>query len=640
MEKLWRKQVNLEVGGYTYEIEQWDGDSYPLEGDFLAIDTETEPLVPGEPAVPVLMQVCSQAQKKIHLIRAELIGKYLDLLEKHRVETELVFHNAPFDLEVLGILRRDWLVAQVDSGRITDTGLRYLLSEYEKGALAARWGLDYVAAKLLKIEISKEESLRLSFRAGEPLTALQIQYAALDAAVTAQIRLRLPDPYPTEWIQVRGFVALHQIGNNGMKVDEEYLEALKNDIQQRADVDMKLLNSFKYYPGMTGNQKILQHVLENIEKRGMAYGQVTEAFPRTEKREQIQKSEDLVRCFSGQVHPFIVALINYDHLNKLLETYCGNTGMGVDGRVHPFFQPLMRTGRTSCRSPNLQNIPTKEGIRGIYVAASGRVLFCVDYSQIELCCLAQHCLKKHGESKMAEIINAGEDLHSWFGEKIRASGEEVEGLNYRQIAKAANFGFPGGLGAKTFQHYARGYGIMITVEQSADLRELWLKTFPEMDEHLHPDLDSRYSYTDEDTERYLASTYMGRKKGRSSFCAACNYPFQGLAADGAKLALWQIYKLERKSNFRVVNFVHDEVIVELLEDDKLQKNIKLIQAAMVYGMQRVCPDILVKTEGALMYRWDKAAKPVHDEVGNLLVWTGKSSLEAEIEVQPIEEELE
>jgi hypothetical protein len=54
-------------------------------------------------------------------------------------------------------------------------------------------------------------------------------------------------------------------------------------------------------------------------------------------------------------------------------------------------------------------------------------------------------------------------------------------------------------------------------------------------------------------------TLTGRLRAKASYCARHNCVFQGLAADGAKLALWRLWC----SGYRVVNFVHDEVLLEM-----------------------------------------------------------------------------
>lgn len=56
-----------------------------------------------------------------------------------------------------------------------------------------------------------------------------------------------------------------------------------------------------------------------------------------------------------------------------------------------------------------------------------------------------------------------------------------------------------------------------------------------------------------------AFTLTGRVRGGCSYTQQRNTPFQGLAADGAKLALWRLLA----AGFRVLAFIHDEIIVEL-----------------------------------------------------------------------------
>lgn len=56
-----------------------------------------------------------------------------------------------------------------------------------------------------------------------------------------------------------------------------------------------------------------------------------------------------------------------------------------------------------------------------------------------------------------------------------------------------------------------------------------------------------------------AFTLTGRVRGGCTYTQQRNTPFQGLAADGAKLALWRLLA----AGFRILAFVHDEIIVEL-----------------------------------------------------------------------------
>ena len=47
-------------------------------------------------------------------------------------------------------------------------------------------------------------------------------------------------------------------------------------------------------------------------------------------------------------------------------------------------------------------------------------------------------------------------------------------------AKAANFGYPGGLGIDTFIQFSKGYGLDINTSQAQTLKDTWFEAFPEM----------------------------------------------------------------------------------------------------------------------------------------------------------------
>jgi hypothetical protein len=66
-------------------------------------------------------------------------------------------------------------------------------------------------------------------------------------------------------------------------------------------------------------------------------------------------------------------------------------------------------------------------------------------------------------------------------------------------------------------------------------------------------------------DREPVFTLTGRLRANASYCARHNTVFQGLAADGAKLALWLLWR----AGYRIVNFIHDEVLIEIPVDSRL-----------------------------------------------------------------------
>jgi DNA polymerase-1 len=275
-----------------------------------------------------------------------------------------------------------------------------------------------------------------------------------------------------------------------------------------------------------------------------------------------------------------------------------------------------------------------------------------DYAFIELVTLAQTCLDRYGQSKLAEAINAGLDPHldmaasllgiSYADAKRRADEPAIKAA--RQAAKAYNFGFPGGLGPAKMVDYARiAYGIEMTPEEAKKRREDWYDKWPEMRRY-HADIGR--ACENEERETTVVQDVSGRVRGGCNFTAASNSYFQGRTADGAKRAGWYLarecyladpYPNDQKHvamglslrdgrrcssplfGCRTVAFVHDEFIVEAPRAVAPQAA-KRLGDVMILGMREYVPQVTVKVETVLVERWYKGAKPVHDANGNLAVW--------------------
>lgn len=57
----------------------------------------------------------------------------------------------------------------------------------------------------------------------------------------------------------------------------------------------------------------------------------------------------------------------------------------------------------------------------------------------------------------------------------------------------------------------------------------------------------------------VSCTLTGRVRGKVGYCDGANNPFQGLASDGAKVALWRLLY----AGYNVKAFVHDEVLIDV-----------------------------------------------------------------------------
>jgi DNA polymerase I-like protein with 3'-5' exonuclease and polymerase domains len=332
--------------------------------------------------------------------------------------------------------------------------------------------------------------------------------------------------------------------------------------------------------------------------------------------------------------PVLCDYADYSSLAKVVSTDLPILLKGVDKPIQTRFEPLLETGRTSSSKPNIQNIKRLAGMRECFRPRAGRVYVDADYGMLELCTWAQTCLWLLERSRLAEVLNAGQDPHLDFAAQIlgityeeakarrKAGDKEVE--QRRLVAKVGNFGFPGGLGAETFVDYAASsYKVHLTIEQARDLKKFWLTQWPEARDYF----DYIASQEQGDTGKVSLQRYVtGSWRSGMSYTVACNDPFQSL---GATAATWAGYDLARACyherehvlfGSRPVNFIHDQYLVEVLDDDRAHDRAMAVASIMVAAAKRAIPDVTPKVEPLLCRYWSKDAKAVYRE-GRLVPWS-------------------
>ena len=98
-----------------------------------------------------------------------------------------------------------------------------------------------------------------------------------------------------------------------------------------------------------------------------------------------------------------------------------------------------------------------------------------------------------------------------------------------------------------------------------------------------------------------ACTLSGRLRGHVNFTQRANTPFQGLAADGNKLALFRLLR----AGYQVCGFIHDEALVLIPHGADYTAAVHQVQQILADAMQELCPDIPIATEYLLADRWYK-----------------------------------
>ena len=127
-------------------------------------------------------------------------------------------------------------------------------------------------------------------------------------------------------------------------------------------------------------------------------------------------------------HPIVPLLLKYREYPVVYNTFIvGTTEKMRDGRIYPEFRVNGTKGaRISHCNPNMGNIPTKGGIKGIFIPDEGYEFSELDYAQLEVCIEAHLTQDKN----LLDIVCNGASKHD-----ITAHGLGIP----RPLAKTVNF---------------------------------------------------------------------------------------------------------------------------------------------------------------------------------------------------------
>lgn len=597
----------------------------------IAIDTETHLIKPGMLA-PKLVCVSWAAQAGEVLLDAkEGIRFVRKLLEGHDL---IIGHNIAYDFGVLaaedpGLL--PLIFKAYADGRIADTKVRQMLIDIAQGTLKYRPNPDGEGdvpagnslADCVKLwlgrELPKNGTWRLSYAKLDGVPIIDwpeeaVRYATDDAKATLAVYEAQAAKFgeiTNEADQVRAAWALHLMSVWGVRTDAAAVAQLEKELTaEQAAVRASLAPSGIFRKNGTKDLKVIR---ERV-KTALADPPLTETGEVSTAAETLESTGD----------PHLRELSLSLKGAKVLSTYMAPLKRASEAPLCANYNVLLETGRTSCSKPNMQNPPRAGMVRTCFVPRAGHLFCAVDYDTLELRALAQVCLStpEVGYSRMAEAVRAGEDLHLNLAaellgldkataiERYKAGDKEVE--EARQLAKAANFGFPGGLGPATFIEYARGnYRLNIDLATAQRLRENWFRAWPEMQNYFQY-IAGIVGSLGEGVVQQLRS---GRVRGGVTFTKCANGFFQGLAADGAKQALWDVAReayLDTSSPLygtRPVIFMHDEIVAEVPEEGASEAAGRLAEV-MRLAMSKWIPDVPITCSPVLMRRWFKGAKPV------------------------------
>jgi DNA polymerase I-like protein with 3'-5' exonuclease and polymerase domains len=187
-------------------------------------------------------------------------------------------------------------------------------------------------------------------------------------------------------------------------------------------------------------------------------------------------------------HPVVEAYKKYTKTNKLVTSFGRKMYEYIepDGRIHSNFNQLVPTGsRMSSSRPNMQQAPSTERYRSMFIPAADSKWVDSDYASAELFISAY----LSGEKVLMDAIEKGYDLHSFsalqiFGQIWLDAGGEAEPVGkpatkeankMRGQSKSLSFSLLYGTGVVSFSENCG-----ITVNEGKILMKKYYDTFPQL----------------------------------------------------------------------------------------------------------------------------------------------------------------
>jgi hypothetical protein len=643
----------------------------------LAIDSETHKIQDGLLAPPIVCLSFYHPGRAAWVQTPDQSFDYLRALLENPDEV-LCGANIAYDF---GCIAARWpellpaIFAKYDRGEVHDVLIAATLDFIAKGLLRDGIIIDPRTQSHLRHPVSKKQVFRFSLETVTDLycgrsdakkndfwrmryallekTPLSewppeaIQYPKDDVINTydvAQVQLERCKNLHNLSAQCRAAFAAHLGAMWGIRTDPKAVVDLGVALRFQYEADKAMYQGYGFF--REDGSKDTKLIAERVTKAFNGAPPTTETGKVSISREALEDSgDDLLEGFAG-----------VSKTKKLVETYLPFVESGTRAPINIKPNILLATGRASYEGL-IQLLPRKGGVRECFVARPGTVFCSCDYAAIELSALAQVCLDLGIDSKLAKAINEGRDPHCIMGADLVNTdydtffkGRKGEFAEPRQAAKAANFGYPGMMGAVKFVQAKRREGLRVCqmmrgdgaecgaekitiwkgrdytptcrdcVEGAEKLRQTYLSTWTEMPEYFNKVTALN------DAQGGVKQHRSNRFRGDLTAPQAANTLFQGLAADGAKRALWLITEecyLDSSSPLfgsRVVIFAHDEFILEMPEERAHEAAMRQVEL-QIAGMREFIPDVKVSTEPALMRTWQKAAEPQYEK-GKLVPWAG------------------
>jgi DNA polymerase-1 len=567
----------------------------------LGLDTETTDL---DPLTSRLRLIQLAAPDKVFIVdldafrngdfsKSEALAPLRRLLADPRPIK--IAHNAKFDAK---FIKHN---LGVDLGGLFDTLLASQL--VSAGDIEERHGLEAVANRYLNEAVDKTE--RLSNWEFE-LSEAQLEYAARDAAVLLPLREKL-----IERLRAESLVRVAQLEFECVMtvVDIELAGFYMHKdrwLDQLGVVEKR----------RTELAEQLQQVLAEESSQGSLFGGPQREDINLDSHQQLTQAlnrlgipvPDSTRNWKMQPlaaqYPVIATLLEYRTVQKALTSYGENMIELINPVTHRLHADVRQigapTGRFACTNPNIQQVPHAVEYRRCFSGhPEGRKLVIADYSQIELRILAEFS----GDRGFSDAFNSGADLHRVTASQVFNTSLDQVTKEQRDFAKRLNFGVVYGIGA---QRFALMTGV--TTPEAENVLRRYFGTYRGLDTYLKEAANRAVSdrqartasgrlvrFRYDENDRHQIS--MTQRNGK-------NTPIQGTSADILKRALKLLKEELAGTSSKIVNIIHDEIVVES-DAGEAEAIAEKVERVMCAAGEEYLKTVPVKVETEIADEWVK-----------------------------------
>ena len=286
------------------------------------------------------------------------------------------------------------------------------------------------------------------------------------------------------------------------------------------------------------------------------------------------------------------AVLDYRRATKLKSAFIEPLPRMVqDGILYPRTNTTRtRTGRFSCDSPNLQQIPKRgpvgKALRSCMTSPSGDGIIACDFSQVELRVAASFA----SEPVLLEAFAQGRCPHTEVAAKMVGKPVDRVTPDERFKAKAVNFGIINGMGAKRL-------ALELKTDKKTAARFLidYKRNLPKLNAWMEGVWREAEGFR-------VAKTVAGRTRiftSNEETRPAVSVKVQGSAAELIRHSLVAVHE----AGLEPLLTVHDEILVGGASESKAEKLRQVMESAANNAYADVFSDVQFPAEASLGETW-------------------------------------